>query len=184
MGLSKREKTRHLIMHTAKQLIEESGGMPVTFGEIAERADICRTTVFNHFKCTNDLICGIFMQEMEDLEAHLKDSDLTGLSYVLEMFNQLIEDVSKYPAMSIKLANNAILYTDYQNPIFTLEKLVEKRLEEDHVMNADRYSTIIVGAYFGLLNHYKISGKDFVIDEMKQDFSSMMKLILGGYYHE
>lgn len=47
--LSKKEKSRLRIMHAAKGLFEKQGLDNVTFSQIAEAADVCRTTVFNHF---------------------------------------------------------------------------------------------------------------------------------------
>ena len=48
-NLSKKEKSRIKILHAAKGLFERYGIDDVTFTQIAQKADVCRTTVFNHF---------------------------------------------------------------------------------------------------------------------------------------
>ncbi len=55
----KRARSRKLIMHAAKGLFEEKGIRNVTFNDIAERADMCRTTVFNHFATINELMIAL-----------------------------------------------------------------------------------------------------------------------------
>ena len=67
--LSKKEKSRRKIMHAAKGLFERDGIDNVTFGRIAEEADVCRTTVFNHFSGTAELMLAIMSQEIEDIRA-------------------------------------------------------------------------------------------------------------------
>ena len=62
--MSKKEKSRHKIMHAAKGLFERDGIENVTFTQIAEEADVCRTTVFNHFAGTRELMLAISRQEI------------------------------------------------------------------------------------------------------------------------
>ena len=38
-----------LILKAAGELFEEKGLKHVTFNDVAERADMCRTTIFNYF---------------------------------------------------------------------------------------------------------------------------------------
>ena len=59
-SLTKKEKSRLKIMHAAKGLFEEHGIDQITFTQIAKEADVCRTTVFNHFAGTKELLLAIF----------------------------------------------------------------------------------------------------------------------------
>lgn len=49
MSERKRTKTQRAILHAAKGLYEKYGVGNVPFDDIADAADVCRTTVFNHF---------------------------------------------------------------------------------------------------------------------------------------
>ncbi|MCQ2551488.1 MAG: TetR/AcrR family transcriptional regulator [Clostridia bacterium] len=184
MALSKSERTKIQIMHAAKCLFEKTGIENVTFADIANEAGVCRTTVFNHFSCVKDLLFAIFMQEMEDLETFCNQSDYEGIPLIRGLFNRLIVDVANYPALSIRLANNAILSDAEVNPIAIVEGLVKNCLLKEKIDDAQALSAIITGAYFGLVNHYMIRKKDFNVEDMQKDFTNMLKHILGGNYYE
>ncbi len=159
MALSKRQRTRKEIMHTAKVLFEEKGVENVTFAEIADKAGVCRTTVFNHFGCINDLMLAIFMQEMVELEEYCQGSGLDGLPLIKGLFHRLFTDFSYYPTLSIKLSNNAVISDYDKNPIATIEDLVEDCLNKENMASSNELATIITGSFFGLVNHYKIRKK-------------------------
>lgn len=187
MALPKKQRTKNLIMHTAKELFESRGIENVTFAEIAECADVCRTTVFNHFKCTNDLLFAIFVQEMQDLEEHCKSKDLQGLDFIKCFFHKLIEDMTHYPTLAIRLSNNAILSDLEPNPIVTVEQIMQNCLHEEGVTNpieSDYLAAMITGSYLGLATHYKTRKHDFEAERMQMVFDTMLKHILGGYYHD
>lgn len=184
MALSKRQRTKIQIMHTAKGLFEKQGVENVTFAQIADSAGVCRTTVFNHFGCVNDLMLAIFQQEMDDLEHYCKTSKLEGLPLIKGLFFQLFTDVSYYPTLSIKLANNAIISDYDKNPIIIIEDLVEDCLRKEGIENAGELAGMITGSYFGLVNHYKIRKKEFNIDDLQRDFCGALKHILGGHYYD
>ena len=71
--LSKKEKSRLKIMHTAKGLFEKNGIDSVTFAQIAEGADMCRSTVFNHFSNVTELMLAIISQEIEDIRDYCRE---------------------------------------------------------------------------------------------------------------
>ena len=52
----KKEQTHRTIMHSAKVLFEQHGINNVTIEQIAENADVSRSTFFSHFEKTN-FIC-------------------------------------------------------------------------------------------------------------------------------
>lgn len=187
MALPKKERTKLQIIHTAKELFEKNGIENVTFSQIAEEANVCRTTVFNHFKCTNDLLFSIFVQEMGDLETHCNEQEHHGLDFIKTFFNKLISDVSNYPTLAIQLANNAILSDIEPNPIKTIEEMVQNCLREEGIddnIKSDYLANLIVGAYFGLITHYKVRNHVFDVPRMQYAFDVMLRHILGGYYHD
>ena len=81
----KRARSRMIIMHAAKGLFEEKGIRNVTFNDIAERADMCRTTIFNHFSTINELMLALSEQEIVDLMEFCHDSKLEGKELITAM---------------------------------------------------------------------------------------------------
>ena len=81
-GLSKKEKTRMTIMHAAKGLFERYGLDSVTFSQIADEADVCRTTVFNHFSDTCELMLALTCQEVEDAREHCRQAGAEGTELI------------------------------------------------------------------------------------------------------
>ncbi len=69
----KKEKSGQEVMHAAKGLFEKQGLDNVTLDQIAEAADVCRTTVFNHFSGTKDLMLAISAQEIQDIKDYCKE---------------------------------------------------------------------------------------------------------------
>ena len=108
-NLSKKEKSRIKILHAAKGLFERYGIDDVTFTQIAQKADVCRTTVFNHFAGTGELLLAIFAQETEDLKVYAESTGFEGIPLIYALFDRLIEDTANYPTLSIRLITNAII---------------------------------------------------------------------------
>ncbi|MBR3438787.1 MAG: helix-turn-helix transcriptional regulator, partial [Clostridia bacterium] len=53
--LRKKDNTHRAIMHSAKMLFEKNGLGNVTVEQIAEAADVSRSTFFTHFTSVDDL---------------------------------------------------------------------------------------------------------------------------------
>ena len=66
--IPKRERSRIRIMHAAKGLFEEHGIDNVTFQMIADKSEMCRTTIFNHFSGIEDLMLALSSQEIMDIK--------------------------------------------------------------------------------------------------------------------
>lgn len=177
--LSKKEKTRIKIMHAAKGLFENYGIENVTFSQIAESAEVCRTTVFNHFSDSKELMLALTCQEISDVEEYCKEENLKGEKLAYKLFAKLIEDASLYPKLTATLMTNAILSQEADNPIKTIEKLIEDAFEEECGREeAARLSVLISGAYYGLINHYHINNKHFDGEEMKLEFKELLAHIV------
>lgn len=178
--LSKKEKSRRKIMHAAKGLFERDGIDKVTFGKIAEEADVCRTTVFNHFSGTADLMLAIISQEIEDIREFCREEKFSGRELIYALFEKLIEDTAYYPTLATRLINNAILGHDKNNPVKTIEEMTVAGLIEDGFTEQEsrRLAVLTEGAYFGLINHYHINDKKFEAEAMKAEFRSLMAEII------
>ncbi len=190
--LTKKEKSRLKIMHAAKGLFEKQGIDGTTFTQIAKEADVCRTTVFNHFAGTKELMFAIFAQEVDDLVEYCEKTDMSGVSLVYALFDRLIEDTAYYPMLSARLLNNAVLSRESNNPITIIEQITEKNLceaasrsiSDESGADQRQKAMLICGAYYGLVNHYYINNKSFDEKIMKKELHAMLEIILGGKEHE
>ena len=175
--LTKKQKSRQKIMHAAKGLFEAQGIDSVTFTQIAQEADVCRTTVFNHFSGTKELLLAIFSQEIDDLADYCEETGLSGKALIYALFDRLIEDTAYYPMLSARLLSNAIVSGQELNPITRIEEITAANLPETA---GSQSAMLICGAYYGLINHYYINNKKFEAETMKQEFHGMLETILGG----
>lgn len=176
--MTKKEKSRMKILHAAKVLLERNGIGNVTFDQIADQADMCRTTIFNHFSSTSDLLFAIYSDELEDLKKVCATSGAEGITLIRLLFDKLIEDTVNYPGLTLQLISNAVLRGPGGNPIKEIEKLVEDNLKAAGYEDAEHLTVHITGSYYGLLNHYLINGYEFSIENITDDLNGMINRIL------
>ena len=66
-GRGKRSKSKQIIISAAKNLFEEKGPGHVTFNDVAKKAQMCRTTIFNYFTSVNEILLAIMDEEVRNL---------------------------------------------------------------------------------------------------------------------
>lgn len=87
-------KARHrrAIVDAAAALMREIGGTSFTVDQLAERADVSRRTVFNHFATLDDIVLEVFGEMLatiiDDIDANLA-SQATERSGVVPVFDQV-----------------------------------------------------------------------------------------------
>lgn len=176
--LSKKERSRQKIMHAAKGLFEKYGIDDVTFNQIADEAEVCRTTVFNHFAGISELMLAISSQEAEDIREFCMERELKGLELIYGLYDKLIEDTAYYPMLASRLANNAILSNEKDNPVKIIEEMTVEGLESAGTRDAQNIAILIEGAYYGIINHYHINNKSFDKKCMQEEFHRLLGLII------
>jgi AcrR family transcriptional regulator len=71
----KKQRTRQLIVETARRLFEERGFEAVTVDDVARGAEVSRKTVFNYFPTKEDLFYSGFEAYQEHLLAAVRDRE-------------------------------------------------------------------------------------------------------------
>lgn len=174
----KKEKSRRKIMHAAKGLFEREGIENVSFGDIAEAAEVCRTTVFNHFAGTDALLAAIFEEEIADIEDYCREQGKKGTALIEALFDKLIEDTASYPVLTYRVSASSILQEAEANTLGRIEDMINCNLSQP-----DRLKTLaIMGAYYGLVNHYHAHKKHFDAEVMKEEFHQMLAMLLEKEY--
>ena len=171
---AKKAKSRPQIIHAAKVLFEQNGIDAVSFQQIADAADVCRTTVFNHFAGTRELMLAIFTQEIDDLTAYCDESGLRGQDKVLALFDKLIADTANYPTLATQLIHNAILSKEPDNPIAAIEQVACHALGEDKDL-----AIIAMGIYLGLISHCHIHRLPFKTKALQNEFRRLFARCRG-----
>ncbi len=167
-------------MHAAKGLFEEHGIDNVTFQMIADKSEMCRTTIFNHFSGIEDLMLALSSQEIMDIKDYCEENALEGRDLVYGLYDKLIEDTALYPALTSTLTNNAILSKDQNNPVRILINLTLKGIQDMGYEDSELRAMMTEGAYYGLVNHYHVTGKKFDAEIMKKEFRLMTANFIGG----
>lgn len=72
-----KERSRQAILAAAHDLMRTTGGISFTVDELADRADVSRRTVFNHFASLDDVVAEVCSGILGDLVANLAAS-MTG----------------------------------------------------------------------------------------------------------
>ena len=62
-----KERSRQAIVRAAAELMDETGGTAFTVDELAERADVSRRTVFNHFASLEDVFAEVCAEVLGEL---------------------------------------------------------------------------------------------------------------------
>lgn len=174
----KRARSRQMIMHAAKGLFEEKGIRNVTFNDIADRADMCRTTIFNHFATINDLMIALADQEIDDVMEFCDGSGLEGKKLIIAMFEKLIEDTANYPALTATLTANSIISNKESKVLKKIEDVIRDNVGKRPPKEKDKLAVQLTGMYYGLVNHYFINNMDFDPRKMKRQYAVMADEIL------
>jgi TetR/AcrR family transcriptional regulator, cholesterol catabolism regulator len=74
----RRRETRRKVLLAAVELFTERGFDAVTIDEIADRADVARGTVFNHFPTKENLCEGLAELQVELVEEAIADGRISG----------------------------------------------------------------------------------------------------------
>lgn len=183
--LTKRQRTDVAILHAAKVLFEEQGLDNVTFDDIAAAAGICRTTVFNHFAGISELFAAIEAAEISDVLDYCRQSGATGISLIELLLCKLIDDTAKYPHMMTRLTNNLILSRD-SGTICAIEELVaaglatepEGRTWRAAGLTPAEMAQMLMGLYYGQINHLHIGKLPFEAEVMKAEMVRMIRFLI------
>ena len=186
MSERKRTKTQRAILHAAKGLYEKYGVGNVPFDDIAEAADVCRTTVFNHFADAGELQQAIAVAEIGELIEFGEQSDLRGLVLIRTLLEKLIDDTANYPRVMARLTNATILGGE-SGRVGEIERMIARQYEIEFgafpasaPVSANLLAQMTMGLYYGQVNHLLAHGLPFDVKKMQSDMRAMLDYLLTG----
>lgn len=175
MENGKRAMTRKTIMRAARGVYEKKGIKNTNFRDIAEAAGVSRSTVFNYFAGSSELLTAVCGQEISDLEKAYLKSGHRGKDGIISIFDTFIEDTARYPQLVTQVINNAITSGDENSPLKMVEALIAKNLDDDA---GGETTMLLMGAYYGLINHYLLYNQPFDSEKMKAEMRRMINAII------
>ncbi len=173
----KRERSREQIMEAARSLFEERGIKHVTFNDIADRAQMCRTTIFNHFATTNDLMLAIVDSEAEEIMKLCEESDKEGLDLIYALFNTLIDEVIRYPHMSMWLIAGGISTEGERSKFADIGQIIMDNLPGSK-KEKERRKIQFSGLFYGLINHHLVHGIEMDPKKVKKQFEEYTEVFI------
>ena len=150
----KKEQTHRTIMHSAKVLFEQYGINNVTIEQIAENADVSRSTFFSHFDSLDSLLTEIAAEEINDIFSAI-EADKAEPS-VSAVFRELNSDTYAYPYLMGELFMRSIL-SPGESAVARVDHLLRTEIGQGNyqkmleVFDSKDISAFIFGAYFGLI---------------------------------
>ncbi len=176
MENGKKEITRRNIMRAARGVLEKQGIDKTSFSDIAAAAGVSRSTVFNYFASSKELLTALCGQEIQDLEKAYIAGGHKGKEGIISIFDTLIEDTAKYPQLVTQIIFSAVTSGYENNPVQMIEGLLARNLPEDI---SDETIMLLMGAYYGLINHYHLYNQPFAADRMRAEMRRMIDKIIG-----
>lgn len=181
------ERTRRALQHALVQLILEKGYEAITVEDICDKADISRSTFYDHFKSKDDLKRKGMEQHLRRLLTHPPRSPAErherNLDFSLPMLQHAREHRALYRAL-IGGRGGVVALESIRN---TLSDLVRDRLGAMHGKGDDaiprecivRY---IVGAYMAMLTWWLDSGAKLPPERIDAMFRSLTNDGLAQFY--
>lgn len=174
----KKEQTHRAIMHSAKVLFEQHGISNVTIEQIAENADVSRSTFFSHFDSLDSLLTEIAAEEINDIFAAIEADEAE--PSVAAVFRQLSTDTYAYPYLMGELFMSSIL-SPGESAVARVDHLLRSEIEQGkygnmlELFSSKDISAFIFGAYFGLIFQKFMNNESF--DDPAETNDKIQKLI-------
>ena len=176
MEIGKKELTRRTIMRAARGVYEEQGVENTNFRDIAEAAGVSRSTVFNYFAGADELLRALCGREIDDLEKAYRESGHRGKEGIVCIFDKFIEDTARYPQLVTQIIYSTIMSGNENNPLKAIEGLIARNLDYDP---SGETTMLLMGAYYGVINHHHLYNQPFNGEEMKVEMRKMIDRIIG-----
>ncbi|MCR4432736.1 MAG: TetR/AcrR family transcriptional regulator [Caldiserica bacterium] len=195
-NLSRRERkknaTRSSILRAARHLFEEKGPENTSIEEIAEMADVSKSTFFNYFPNKESLFTAIAEEEVQDillLEEELS-SEKSALKKIRAITKRILEDVIPYLHLTGKIVFTSIISTDGRpSPFleinFLLERIVKEGQEKGEIaaiFSPTDIATAIMGCCYGLIFRWiELGYKAGSISELEKILDMLFLSIKGPH---
>lgn len=162
-------KTRRALVVTMVALVHEKGYRGFSVSELLERADVGRSTFYNHYRGKDELLLRSFADMIRTLDRHLEGRER--LFPVRELFDHVGESLGFHHA----LGRAHMLERLYGAGVDCTTGLIKDRLtllagNARKVPPVEVRARALAGALFALLRWWVESGRPYAPEAMDQHF--------------
>ncbi|MDD3840789.1 MAG: TetR/AcrR family transcriptional regulator [Clostridia bacterium] len=192
--LSRRERkkieSRARILKAARALFQHKGYDNTSIEEIAEKADVSKSTFFNYFATKESLLEGIAADEVEEIE-HLIEADLVGVKSPVEKIRIALKHFAMDSTSFLRLTRKVIWATVFKDegyplPIKEIENILlglireaQKQGEILEELDPGDVAKALLGMYFAAFFKW-IKEERISIPTSEVEFESFLNMIFAG----
>ncbi len=167
--LSRRERkkleSRARILKAARRLFQEKDYDSTSIEEIAEMADVSKSTFFNYFPTKESLLDGIAADEIAEIQ-FLIEADLFGVTSPVEKIRIVMKHFATDSSTYLKVTRKVIWATVFRSdgfpmPVMEMEKILVELINEAQEKGEIRkdlksleIASAIMGMYFAAFFHW------------------------------
>lgn len=186
----KKRESKARILKAARRFFQNKDFENTSIEEIAEGADISKSTFFNYFNSKENLLKEIANEEIDKIRDYIGlelNKKLSAKDKIYLVMKFLLEDSASYNRLSKRIMQTMSLISNEKNLYITkLENILVELVEEGQVkgelrvdISAYRAATIIVGAYYWTFLKW-ISYNVNLTDEQESEFVGLLDVIFTG----
>lgn len=186
----KKAESKERILKVARRLFQAKGFDAASVEEIAERADISKSTFFNYFDSKESLLYHIAIDEIEKIEAFIEeklDAKLSAKEKIYLVMELMVEDTAPFLRLTKTVMQAISLITDEKtSPIMKMQNIITRLIEEGKKegefkpnFSSGEIASIIVAAYYMAFFKWVFNDGKFSSNE-KAEFISLLDIVFEG----
>lgn len=173
------QRTRQLLQNALVDLILEKGYEVITVQDILDRANVGRSTFYEHFYDKDDLLLSQFTHLRDDFEQYLAGqmvNDESPWQLSLSMFRHAQNHRPLYQAMAGKQGGNlAVDYIQKYLTIYLRNHLITMQGQHPQSLPSEILTQFIVSALIGLLTWWLNNDSAFTAEQMNAFFRQLVE---------
>lgn len=186
----KKRESKARILKVARKFFQNKDFENTSIEEIADGADISKSTFFNYFNSKENLLKEIANEEIDKIRDYIGlelNKKLSAKDKIYLVMKSLLEDSASYNRLSKRIMQTMSLSSNEKNLYITkLENILVELVEEGQVkgelrvdISAYRTATIIVGAYYWIFLKW-ISYNVSLTDDQESEYVGLLDVIFTG----
>jgi AcrR family transcriptional regulator len=173
------QRTRGMLQDALVELIMEKGYEAITVQDILDRANVGRSTFYEHFYDKDDLLLSGFEHLRDDFEQFLAgqiSDDESPWQLSQSMFYHAEKHRQLYQAMAGKQGGNmAVGHIQKYLTIYLYDHLKKLLIQRNKNMPADILTQFIVSAFIGLLTWWLDNESTYTAEQMNAFFRQLVE---------
>lgn len=186
----KKRESRARILRAARTLFQEHGYDNTSVEEIAEKAEVAKSTFFNYFSSKESLLDSIVADEVEEIK-HLIEADLVGIHSPAAKIRIALKHFAMDSISFLKITRKVMVATIFKDegyplPVKQMEDLLVELIVEaqklgevaDH-FKPDDLAKALLGIYFAAFFKW-IKDDQLELPSSEAGFEAFLDIIFSG----